>query len=77
MSRRRRAASRPAAPSAPILGNVRATHRASDKHLANQPCAIRAKIRFWRGPMRREVSAHENFFIAKIRDSESAQNAFG
>src|SRR4051812_39242644 len=25
--------------------------------------------------MRREVSAHENFFIAKIRDSESAQSA--
>jgi hypothetical protein len=52
-------------------------HRASDKRLANQPSAIRAKIRFWRAPMRREVSAHENFFIAKICDSESAQGAFG
>jgi hypothetical protein len=43
---------------------------------ANQLRAIRAEIRFWRAPMRREVSAHENFFIAKIRDSESAQSAF-
>jgi hypothetical protein len=54
-----------------------AMHRASRKRLANQRSAIRAKIRFWRAPMRREVSAHENFFIAKIRDSESAQSAFG
>jgi hypothetical protein len=61
---------------APILRNVRARIVRAEKQLANQAFAIRAKIRFWRAPMRREVSAHENFFIAKIRDSESAQNAF-
>jgi hypothetical protein len=44
---------------------------------ANQRRAIRAKIRFWRAPMRREAGGHENFFIAKNRDSESAQSAFG
>jgi hypothetical protein len=38
--------------------------------------AIRSKNRFWRAPMRREAGEHENFFIAKIRDSESAQSAF-
>jgi hypothetical protein len=47
------------------------------KRLANQLSAIRAKIRFWRAPMRREVFARENFFIAKICDSESMQRAFG
>jgi len=45
--------------------------------VANQPRAIRSKIRFWRAPMRREAGGHENFFIAKIRDSESAPAAFG
>jgi len=44
---------------------------------ANQRRAIRAKIRFWRAPMRREAGEHENFFIAKNRDSESALRAFG
>jgi hypothetical protein len=39
--------------------------------------AIRAKNRFWRAAMRREAGGHENFFIAKNRDSESAQRAFG
>jgi hypothetical protein len=38
--------------------------------------AIRAKNRFWRAAMRREGGEHENFFIAKNRDSESAQRAF-
>jgi hypothetical protein len=38
--------------------------------------AIRAKIRFWRATMRREGGEHENFFIAKVGDSESAQCAF-
>jgi hypothetical protein len=38
--------------------------------------AIRAKIRFWRASMRREGGEHENFFIAKVRDSESALLAF-
>ena len=44
------------------------------------PCesaaAIRAKSRFWRATMRHEAVDHENFFIAKNRDSESAQRAF-
>ena len=44
------------------------------------PCesgaAIRAKSRFWRAAMRHEAVDHENFFIAKNRDSESAQRAF-
>ena len=48
-----------------------------DSRGANQPQAIRAKIRFWRAPMRREAGGHENFFIAKSRDSESVQRAFG
>jgi hypothetical protein len=43
----------------------------------NQPHAIRSKNRFWRAAMRREAGGHENFFIAKNRDSESAQRAFG
>jgi hypothetical protein len=42
---------------------------------ANQLRAIRAKNRFWRAPMRREGGGHENFFIAKTRDSESTQSA--
>jgi hypothetical protein len=37
--------------------------------------AIRIKNRFWRAAMRREAASHENFFIAKKRDSESAQGA--
>jgi hypothetical protein len=39
--------------------------------------AIRPKIRFWRAPMRRRRRYRENFFIAKICDSESAHAAFG
>ena len=31
------------------------------------------KNRFWRAAMRRKAGDHENFFIAKNRDSESAQ----
>ena len=57
-----------------IIAKSRARHRLLD--VANQPRAIRAKIRFWRAPMRREAGEHENFFIAKIRDSESAPDAF-
>jgi hypothetical protein len=38
--------------------------------------AIRPKNRFWRAPMRRRRRKHENFFIAKICDSESAHAAF-
>ena len=57
-----------------IIANSRAQDRRLD--VTNQPRAIRAKIRFWRAPMRREAGEHENFFIAKIRDSESAPDAF-
>jgi hypothetical protein len=39
--------------------------------------AIRPKNGFWRAAMRREADEHENFFIAKIRDSESVQRALG
>ena len=35
------------------------------------------KARFWRTAMRREAGDQENFFIAKNRDSEFAQQAFG
>jgi len=48
---------------------------------ANRPCesvaTIRPEIRFWRAPMRRWRVTHENFFVAKNRDSDSAQRAFG
>jgi hypothetical protein len=54
-----------------------AMDRAKGNRTANQRCAIRAKNRFWRAPMRREAGEHENFFIAKTRDSESEQRAFG
>src|SRR5580704_6690466 len=56
-----------------------AKSRARDRRFeaANQPRAIRAKNRFWRAPMRREAGEHENFFIAKNRDSESAKRVFG
>jgi hypothetical protein len=53
-----------------------AMHRTNQNRAANQPHAIRAKNRFWRAAMRREAGNHENFFIAKNRDSESAQRAF-
>jgi hypothetical protein len=46
------------------------------KSRCESAAAIRGKIRFWRAPMRREAGGHENFFIAKNRDSESAQRAF-
>jgi hypothetical protein len=53
-----------------------AMHRTNQNRAANQPRAIRAKNRFWRAAMRREAGNHENFFIAKNRDSESAQRVF-
>jgi hypothetical protein len=52
-------------------------HREPNVAPANQRRTIPAKIRFWRAPMRHEAGEHENFFIAKNRDSESAQRAFG
>jgi hypothetical protein len=72
LSKRRRDAR---ATTAPIVARMRSRTAESRNRLANQPSAIRAKIRFWRAAMRREVSARENFFIAKICDSESAQSA--
>jgi hypothetical protein len=47
--------------------------RSSREAAPNQPQSIRAKIRVWRAPMRREGVGRENFFIAKIRDSESVR----
>src|ERR1700759_146807 len=37
--------------------------------------AMRKKNRFWRAVMSHEAGEHENFFIAKNRDSESAKRA--
>jgi hypothetical protein len=54
-----------------------ALHRARDENTpANQPRAIRAKNRFWRATLNSEAGEHENFFVAKVCDSESAQRAF-
>jgi hypothetical protein len=50
--------------------------RAAKKCPCESAPAIRSKIRFWRAPMRREAGEHENLFIAKNRDSESAQRVF-
>jgi len=44
--------------------------------MPNQPRAIRAKNRFWPATARRKAGGHENFFVAKNRDSESALRAF-
>jgi hypothetical protein len=54
-----------------------AARRFSKSSIANHRGAIRAKNRFWRAAMRRKAGERENFFIAKNRDSESAQRAFG
>jgi hypothetical protein len=54
-----------------------AMHRTNQNRTANQRHAIRPKNRFWRATMRREAGNRENFFIAKNRDSESVQRAFG
>jgi hypothetical protein len=43
--------------------------------VANRLAAIRIKNRFWRAAMRRKAGQRKNFFIAKNRDSESAQPA--
>jgi hypothetical protein len=51
-------------------------HRENQNRAANHWAAIRAKNWFWRAAMRREAGGHENFFIAKNRDSESAQRPF-
>jgi hypothetical protein len=54
-----------------------AAHGVERKCRCESGSTIRAKNRFWRAAMRREANEHENFFIAKNRDSESAQRAFG
>jgi hypothetical protein len=59
---------------APLVHRL-AMHRGT-KSPRESGAAIRAKSRFWRAAMRREAVDHENFFIAKNRDSESAQRAF-
>jgi hypothetical protein len=51
-------------------------HRANPNRSCESGATIRAKNWFWRAAMRREAGQHENFFIAKNRDSESAQRAF-
>jgi hypothetical protein len=48
----------------------------AEKSQCESAAAIRSKNRFWRATMRREAGCHENFFIAKNGDSESAQRAF-
>jgi hypothetical protein len=50
--------------------------RDTKNHGRESAVAILAKIRFWRAAMRHEGGSHENFFIAKNRDSESAQRTF-
>jgi hypothetical protein len=50
--------------------------RTNQNRACESAAAIRAKNWFWRAAMRREACQHENFFIAKNRDSESAQRAF-
>jgi hypothetical protein len=51
-------------------------HRAEEKPHPESAAAIPAKNRFWRAAMRRKAGEHENFFIAKNCDSESARRAF-
>jgi hypothetical protein len=53
-----------------------ASRRAMRDRRCESAVAIRAKNRFWRAAMRREADWRENFFVAKIRDSESALRAF-
>jgi hypothetical protein len=47
-----------------------------EKRRCESAAAIRVKNRIWRVALRQEAGGHENFFIAKSRDSESAQRAF-
>jgi hypothetical protein len=51
-------------------------HTMRKKNRRESAAAIRAKNGIWRATMRREAGEHENFFIAKNRDSESTQQAF-
>jgi hypothetical protein len=56
--------------------DARRARRVSQNAVANRSAAIRIKNRFWRAAMRRKARRRKNFFIAKNRDSESAQPAF-
>jgi hypothetical protein len=49
---------------------------ARGKSLRESAEAIRAKNWLWRAAISPEAGEHENFFIAKNRDSESAKRAF-
>ena len=40
----------------------------------NRPHSSRAEVGAWRAPMRRDGGGHENFFVAKNHDSESARD---
>ncbi|THD71657.1 MAG: hypothetical protein E7813_05085 [Bradyrhizobium sp.] len=51
-------------------------YRADEKSPRESVAAIRAKMPLWRAAMTREAGERENFFIAKIHDSESAQRVF-
>ena len=59
---------------------LRASRTEIDRHdgkrASESPLAIRPENRFWRAPMRREGCDHENIFIAKFCDSESARAGF-
>jgi hypothetical protein len=50
---------------------------ATDNGACESVATIRPEIPFWRAPMRRQRCDHENIFIAKVCDSESAQADFG
>jgi hypothetical protein len=61
---------------APIVHHKCRCVARTENRVSESAVAIRAKNWFWRAAMRREAQQHENFFIAKNRDSESAQRAF-
>jgi hypothetical protein len=49
---------------------------AKENRTRESAAAIPAKNRVWRAAMSRQAVVHENFFIAKKRDSESATTAY-
>jgi hypothetical protein len=50
--------------------------RRDGKRASESPIAIRPKSSFWRASARPERCDHENFFVAKPGDSESARTSF-
>jgi hypothetical protein len=60
----------------PIVHHKRRCTRDTKKMQLRISAAIRAKNRIWRAALRREAGGHENFFVAKNRDSESVQRTF-